>query len=482
MFILSCGGSGGGDSSPSTPPPKPENVIAAGGNAQVMLSWGSTDESTTYNIYWSTTAGVLKKTGTKIASVTSPYYHSGLNNGATYFYVVTGANQYGESSESLEVSATPSQIAAPLPPKEVVVFGFNKTAIIRWIAADPGDGNTSHNIYWLTLAGVKKGIGTKIADAVSPYTHDGLNNGTTYYYVVTSANPYGESLESKEVSTTPEQGNVPSAPTGVKVVAGDREAVISWDMIEGDATPAPHTTNNIYWSTSADVSSASGTKIAKVKSPYTHTGLAQGTTYYYVVTSENGFGESDGSQKVSVTIPDSRKDVCVAMGDSITVGYGVDNYADTYVPRLSSRWGKTIYNNGAIGALSSYGASTINAVLAQYNPRYITIYYGTNDSGFYDIDWIIGNLRYIIRSAKANGTIPVVATLGPFFGEWAWKKTEVIDLNQRIRQLAAEEGVPCADIEAALNWNSAYIIKEGMHPNSEGHRRIANAFYDALTD
>ena len=45
------------------------------------LSWENANGATTYNIYWSTTAGVVKKTGTKISAVSSPYYHSGLNNG-----------------------------------------------------------------------------------------------------------------------------------------------------------------------------------------------------------------------------------------------------------------------------------------------------------------------------------------------------------------------------------------------------------------
>ena len=150
-------------------------------------------------------------------------------------------------------------------------------------------------------------------------------------------------------------------------------------------------------------------------------------------------------------------------------------------PDFPLAWGKTIYNKGVPGALSSYGANIIDSVLAQYNPKYITIFYGTNDDGFYDVNWTIGNLRYIIRSAKANGTKPVIATLTPVFGEWAWRKSSVIILNQRIRQLASEEGINCADLEAAFGWNAAYIGSDGLHPNSAGHRIIANTFYSALT-
>lgn len=474
LLLLSCGGGGGGGSAdPNVPPSTPENITALNGSAQVRLAWGDANGATTYNIYWSTTAGVQRKNGTKISAAVNPYYHSGLNNGTTYYYVVTAANQYGESSESAEVSVTPSQSAPPLPPMDVAIVGFNKKAIIRWTAADPGDGNTSHNIYWSKAAGVTKASGARIANAVSPYTHADLTNSTTYYYVITSANQNGESLESQELSVTPDQGNTPSAPTGVRAGAGDRQAIISWSAFDKDVT------YNIYWATSPDVSSRSGTKIARVKSPYTHAGLAQGKTYYYVVTAENGFGESDDSEKASVAIPDSRSDICVAMGDSITVGDGATSYANSYVSVLAVRWGKTIINEGVGGAYSSYGAAVIDGVLTEHNPRYITIYYGTNDAGLVAPDLTIESLQYIIARAKENGTIPVIATLGTSFGNWAWRKPYLIELSRRIRQLAASEGIACADIETALGGNQSYMAND-LHPNDAGHRIIADTFYMVL--
>jgi len=68
-----------------------------------------------FNIYWGTAPGVGKATGTRIASVSSPYEHTGLINGVTYYYVVTTYDtETGlESDESEEASATP---AGPPPP------------------------------------------------------------------------------------------------------------------------------------------------------------------------------------------------------------------------------------------------------------------------------------------------------------------------------------------------------------------------------
>ena len=474
LLLLSCGG-GGGNSVSNTPPAAPQNVLSAGGNTQVSLSWGEASGATTYNIYWSTAAGVRKQTGTKISDVSSIFYHSGLTNGTTYYYVVTVANQYGESSESREVSATPSPFNPPLPPSHVATLVGDRKVIIRWTSQEAGEATSSHNIYWSNSAGVTKENGTKIPSATSPYTHADLTNGMTYYYVITGVNEYGEGRASAEVSATPEQGNVPSAPTGVSATAGNRQAVISWTAVSEAGS------YNLYWSTSSDVSSKNGTKIADVTSPYTHTGLTSDTTYYYVVTAVNGHGESEDSAKASVTtIPNNLQDVCVALGDSITAGENASSYTNSYVSLLSIRWGKTIINEGVGGAHSSYGAEMIDYFLSAHNPKYITIYFGTTDAGGMDPDLTISNLRYIIERAKDNGTIPVIATLGPFFGDWAGKKSYAIDLSQRIRQLAASEGIACADIEAAMNWNENYMSSDGLHPNDEGHRVIFETFYNAL--
>ena len=119
--LAGCGGGGGGSSSGGggttvSVPSAPGGVSASAGNTQVTISWSSVSDATSYNIYWATTSGVTKSTGTKISGVTSSYTHTSLTNGTTYYYVVTAANSAGESSESSEVSATPTLTPPPPPP------------------------------------------------------------------------------------------------------------------------------------------------------------------------------------------------------------------------------------------------------------------------------------------------------------------------------------------------------------------------------
>jgi hypothetical protein len=61
---------------------------------------------------------------------------------------------------------------------------------------------------------------------------------------------------------------------------------------------------NVYWSTAPGTTTLNGTKISGVSSPYLHAGLTNNTTYYYVVTAENGSEETSESAEVSA-VPSS---------------------------------------------------------------------------------------------------------------------------------------------------------------------------------
>jgi len=269
------------------PPLSPIDVTATAGNGQVAINWDDVPEATSYNIYWSTSSGVTTS-DTQIGGVTSPYYHY-VANETTYYYVVTAENICGvESGVSSEVSATPSAGPPPVSPTNVAATAGDEEVTVSW---DPVSGATYYSIYWSTSPGVTTSD-TKITGVANPYTHTGLTNGTTYYYVVTAENGYSESSVSSEVDATPEASSTPPLPpTNVAATAGDEEVTVSWDPVSGA------TSYNVYWSTSPGVTT-SDTKITGVANPYTHTGLTNGTTYYYVVTAKNSYGESSVSSEV----------------------------------------------------------------------------------------------------------------------------------------------------------------------------------------
>jgi len=84
-------------------------VSATVGDEQNTISWTASDGASSYNVYWSTSSGVTKSSGTKISGITSTSYtHSGLTNGVDYYYVITAVFSDGvETPESLEVVSRP---------------------------------------------------------------------------------------------------------------------------------------------------------------------------------------------------------------------------------------------------------------------------------------------------------------------------------------------------------------------------------------
>lgn len=89
-------------------PASPTNASAVQGNGLVTVSFSPVDGAQSYNIYVGSSSGVTKSTGGQRTNVNSPYTETNLSNGVTYYFVVTAVNAAGESSESAEVSATPS--------------------------------------------------------------------------------------------------------------------------------------------------------------------------------------------------------------------------------------------------------------------------------------------------------------------------------------------------------------------------------------
>jgi hypothetical protein len=129
-------------------------------------------------------------------------------------------------------------------------------------------------------------------------TVTGLANGTTYYFVVTAEfrsqilHQIGQGPASNEASAKPQSPL--AAPTGLTATPGDSEVTLSW-------SPPASTGATVdgYWiyegtSSGGESSSPLNTSLYQGTS-YTVTGLANGTTYYFVVTAVwSAFGVSLG--------------------------------------------------------------------------------------------------------------------------------------------------------------------------------------------
>jgi hypothetical protein len=154
-------------------------------------------------------------------------------------------------------------------------------------------------------AGVTK---VALATAATSAVIKPLTNGTTYYFVVTAVNSNGEGGVSSEKSIAPDALLVkPASPNGVVLIPGAGKITVQWN------TKPTATTYNIYYAATASTTTAvllaSGIKVIvpalsvdpqALTQSFDISGLATGSSYSFVVTSENTAGES-GAQNAPKT-------------------------------------------------------------------------------------------------------------------------------------------------------------------------------------
>ncbi len=188
------------ESAPTGAASAPASLTAKAGNGQVRLDWPAVNGATSYNVYYANSTGVTTAS-TQLANVQAPALQLGLTNGATYYYIVTAVNGFGESLASSESSTTPTAPSGnPLPPASLAV-NYNGGAspyTVTW----PTVSGMSYNLYWSTRPIYPDHTAADNVIRYVPggtYVHTGVAIGTTYCYIVTAMNAYGESADSMQV-------------------------------------------------------------------------------------------------------------------------------------------------------------------------------------------------------------------------------------------------------------------------------------------
>jgi fibronectin type 3 domain-containing protein len=190
-------------STSSNPPDAPVQLTPVAGNAQVSLTWSpsaSGGSPANFNVYRS-----LTQSGTYglVASPTSAYFTDvGLTNGQTYWYEVDAQNQFGFSTNTTPVSATPTATGNPPDvPTGLVASPGNGLVSLTWSAPVGGGTPTNYDVY---RSNSQSGTYQAIASPVSTsYLDSAVTNGQTYWYEVDAHNSYGFSSNSTIASGTP---------------------------------------------------------------------------------------------------------------------------------------------------------------------------------------------------------------------------------------------------------------------------------------
>ncbi|NBI31136.1 hypothetical protein ERL59_19570 [Chengkuizengella sp. YPA3-1-1] len=318
-------------------PTPPTNVVATLNNSLISISWNEVVDSDYYTIKRSTTSGGPH---TIIANevTTTSYDDININNGTTYYYMVSAVNDVGESENSNEVSI----LTIPNAPSGFTAISGSSEVQLSW---DDSIGAESYNIKRSTSVG---GPYTIIVNDITKtsYTDTTVENGTTYYYVVSAVNSSGESENTNEVSVL----TIPNAPSGFMAILGSSEVQLRWDAsISAESY-------NIKRSTSVG---GPYTIIVNdiTKTSYTDTTVENGTTYYYVVSAVNSSGESENTNEVSATpvlaIPNTPTGFKAISGNQqVQLNWDESNGADSYTIKRAEESGG-LYTTIASGIMTA---------------------------------------------------------------------------------------------------------------------------------
>jgi fibronectin type 3 domain-containing protein len=242
-----------------------------------LLAWPLSSGAMSYRLKRSTTSGSGYATLTN--TTTLNYTNTGLSAGTTYYYVVTAVNSVGESTNSVQVSAT----AIPPIPANLTATAGNGRVYLRWDVA-PG----------ASYYRVKRGSSSIALVSSNNYTNSGLVNGITYSFTVSATNSSGQSADSSPASATP-QCFLPSVPQGLQAAMAGGQITVQWSPVaEADG----------YTVSRAAVSGGPYTPLAVgiTATNFTDATTLPGAVYFYTVSATNICGLSANSSEVSAPL------------------------------------------------------------------------------------------------------------------------------------------------------------------------------------
>jgi fibronectin type 3 domain-containing protein len=336
---------------PAAPPATPTGLRATAGNAQVTLAWDVSTGATGYHVKRSTSSGAETQIS---APSSSTFTDTGLTNGTKYFYEVSAVNSSGESANSSEINATPLLPALAIP-MNLAATAANAQVSLSWSTTT---GATGYHVKRSTTSGAETQIA---APASATYTDAGVSNGTKYFYVVSAVSSAAESANSKEVSATPvAPATAPATPTGLTATGGNAQVSLTWNASSGATgyhVKRATTTGGPFTTTLASPTAAN----------YADTTVANGTTYFYVVSAVNAAGESANSAQAPATPAGAAVNVTITIDPTKTKPispyiYGINFYSGitgappqlTFDRAGGNRWTAYNWENNASNAGSDF--------------------------------------------------------------------------------------------------------------------------------
>jgi uncharacterized surface protein with fasciclin (FAS1) repeats len=216
----------------------------------------------------------------------SPFTITELDDGTTYPVRVRAVNAVGPGEQSITATET-TQIG---PPLNLRLTSQSEALVVSFTA--PFNDGSPITGYEYSLDGGTTWLAVVQASPGSPFTISGLTNGVSETVTVRARNAQSlPGLASVAVTGTPM--TVPSAPTNLRLTSRSEALVVSFAAPFNGGSPITGYEYSLDGGTTwvAVVQASPG-------SPFTISGLANGTTYSVRIRAVNAVG--DGEQSIAV--------------------------------------------------------------------------------------------------------------------------------------------------------------------------------------
>ncbi|MCL4723984.1 MAG: arylesterase [Rhodocyclaceae bacterium] len=182
-----------------------------------------------------------------------------------------------------------------------------------------------------------------------------------------------------------------------------------------------------------------------------------------------------GGQRAEPLPPGS---VVLALGDSLTAGYGLDP-EQAWPALLAARTGWQIVNGGVSGDQTADALARLPALMDAHAPKLVLVTLGGNDMlRKLPEAQTRGNLARILALTGSRGAQPVLlATPRPSVAGVVFQRLSAAPFYAEI---ARERKVPLIEDAIAEVLSDPDLKLDQLHPNAEGQRVLADKLFDAL--